>query len=192
MRKLTPDEIARTPPAALRRAGRHPLYVIVENVRSAFNVGSVLRTADALRAAHVYLTGFTPDGTHPGVHKAALGAQDTVPWSTLPDVTGAIREARSAGCTIVALEITDRPSPLESLRLSDYPVCLIIGNEVDGVSAEALALCDRALELPQFGAKHSLNVAVAFGVAAYDLVRHFRRLDSASASDRYGSEAPPS
>jgi tRNA G18 (ribose-2'-O)-methylase SpoU len=176
MRKLDPPEIPRPDAAALASAPRNPVRIVLENVRSAFNVGSILRTSDALRIDHVYLCGYTPDGSHPGVHKAALGAQDTVPWSRWPGVEEALRDARSSGYSVAALEITDTPTPVRKLEVRHFPLCLVLGNEVDGVSDLALGLCDLAIELPQFGAKHSLNVAVAFGVAGYDLVRRYREL----------------
>lgn len=175
MRKLSPDD--------MRRPGhgvRNPVRVIIENVRSAFNVGSILRTADALALEHVYLAGFTADGNHPGVHKSALGAQDTVPWSVARTAEDAMDDARSLGCTIAALEITDSPTAVSDLTAEHFPICLVVGNELDGVSDSVLAKCDLAIELPQYGAKHSLNVAVAFGVAGYDLVR---RRGSIKASD---------
>lgn len=173
MRKLTPDEMGRTIPAP---DVRHPVRVVVDDVRSAFNVGSILRTADALGLEHVYLAGFTADGHHPGVHKAALGAQDTVPWSSVPTAEEALVDARGAGCVIAALEITDSSTPVSSLTEAHFPLCLVVGNELEGVSERVLSLCDLAIELPQHGAKHSLNVAVAFGVAGYDVVRRYRAL----------------
>ena len=174
MKKLAPSEMRRT------GAGpRRPVRAIVDNVRSAFNVGSILRTADALGLQHVYLAGFTADGNHPGVHKSALGAQDTVPWSVCRTAKDAIDDARSSGCTIVALEITDSPTSFAELKTEHFPVCLVVGNELEGVGEAVLAQCDLAIELPQYGVKHSLNVAVAFGVAGYDLVRHHNSLKTA-------------
>ncbi len=174
MRKLQPREMDRAAPEV-----RHPIRVVVENVRSAFNVGSILRTADALGLEEVILTGYTPGGDHPRVHKAALGAQDSVPWVRVDTVAEAVRRAREAGCSVAALEITDEPIRVAELQAGHFPLCLVVGNEVDGVSDEALALCDMAIEIPQFGEKHSLNVAVAFGVAGYDLVRRYRSLTGA-------------
>lgn len=154
------------------------MTVVVENVRSAFNVGSILRTADALRVQHVYLAGYTPGGDHKGVHKSALGAQDSVPWSVVPDAVSILRHLRRTGYTLAAAEITDTPSTSEDLKAGDYPLALIVGNEVAGVSDEVLAMADVALELPQFGTKHSLNVAVAFGVIGYDVIRRWNHLNS--------------
>lgn len=157
---------------------RFPVSVLVENVRSAQNVGSILRTADALRMRHVYLVGFSPPADHRLVHKTALGAQDTVPWSHHPTLADALDAVRREGSTLVALEQTDRPTPMDAFAIGDFPCCLVVGNEVEGVSPEALGACERAIEVEQFGMKHSLNVSVAFGVAAYDLVRRWRHLST--------------
>ena len=178
LRKLTSTELGRPTVEALAALRAHPLSVLAVDIRSAHNVGAILRTADAVRAAHVYLTGFTPPGDHRLVHKSALGAQDTVPWSCHDDPLEAIALARAAGCLIVALEQTNRASSLETFTFDDFPICLVLGNEVDGVSERVLAQCDRAIEMDQFGAKHSLNVSVAFGIAAYDLLRLWKRVSA--------------
>jgi 23S rRNA (guanosine2251-2'-O)-methyltransferase len=159
-----------------RTVDRHPIRLLVEDVRSAHNVGALLRTADALLLDHVHLTGFTPDGNHNGVNKAALGAQDMVPWTHDGPAIDMIHHLRSNGYTVAAVEITDAPSDLDALRSSDYPLVLVVGNEVNGISDDVLAQCDMALELPQFGFKHSLNVAVAFAVMGYDVVRRWKHL----------------
>lgn len=161
-------------------APRHPLAVVLDDVRSAYNVGSILRTADAVRAARVVCCGYTPPPDHPAVAKTALGAEASVPWAVAESVEAAIEALRAEGYTPVALEQTDAPTTLQGIEPGDFPIALVLGNEVTGVSREALAACDRALELPQYGAKHSLNVAVAFGVAAYGL------LDRLGAEPRLG------
>jgi tRNA G18 (ribose-2'-O)-methylase SpoU len=146
---------------------------VLDNVRSAYNVGAVLRTADAFRLEAVYLTGITCTGDHRSVHKTALGAQDSVPWTYRESAVELVRELKAAGRQIAALEITDAPTPLRSSNLLSYPLCLIIGNELTGVDPKLLAESDHALEIPQYGAKQSLNVAVAFGIAAYALVEEY-------------------
>lgn len=176
LRKLSSSELGRPSAESLAAIPAHPLRILAEDIRSAHNVGAILRTADAIRAEHVYLTGFTPPGDHRLVHKSALGAQDTVPWSRHDDPLEAIALARAAGCLVVALEQTNQPDSVDRLTIRDFPVCLVLGNEVDGVSDRVLAACDRAVELDQFGAKHSLNVSVAFGIAAYDLLRQWKRV----------------
>ncbi len=183
LKKLSPEQIDRLDPRKQGHENRHPVSLVVENVRSAHNVGAFLRTADALLLQHVYLTGYTPGGNHRGVNKAALGAQDTVPWTHHESPEVLIDQLKSNGYTIAALEITDSPSEACSLSSRQYPIALVVGNEVDGISDSVLGRCDVALELPQFGFKHSLNVAVAFGVMGYDLVRRWIELNKSVSAD---------
>lgn len=176
VKQLAHNDIPRLQPEALTTVRRHPVRLLLDNIRSAHNVGSMLRTADGLLLDEVIMAGFTPDGTHRGVHKAALGAQDLVPWRTTPDPVAAIRALQQDGWTVAALEITTAPKRCEQLMIEEFPLVIVAGNEVAGVSPEVLDACDMALELPQFGAKQSLNVAVSAGVLCYDAVRHFRTL----------------
>ena len=160
MRKLSSSEIPRASFDAIDDLSRHPIVVIVHNVRSIYNVGSIFRTADAARVEHLYLTGYTGTPEHKNLHKTALGAQDTVPWSD--------------GYTIAALEITDAPTRPSEVDPAAFPLALIVGNEVDGVDDALIDASDLAVEIPQYGAKLSLNVSVAFGVAALGLVERYR------------------
>ena len=155
---------------------KHPIVVVVDNVRSLYNVGSLFRTSDAARIKKIILTGITGTPEHRGVHKTALGAQDTVSWSYEPHATDALHRLCEEGYTLAVLEITDAPTPVEALTLHDFPLCLVVGNEISGVQEDLVARADVAIEIPQFGAKQSLNVAVAFGIAVFDLVRHYRSL----------------
>ncbi len=111
------------------------------------------------------------------MHKAALGAQETVPWSRVPDAAGLIQSLRNSGHTLAAVEITDTPTQPGDLTLARFPLVLVVGNEVHGVSVQALSLCDIAIEVPQYGAKHSLNVSVALGIVGYDVVRRWHKLN---------------
>jgi tRNA G18 (ribose-2'-O)-methylase SpoU len=182
MRKLKPDEIL-----ARRHEGNgplaHPLATILEDVRSLYNVGSIFRTADAAGFREVLLAGITGTPENRGLRKTALGAELTMPWRHFASAASAIEAAEADGYRVAVLEITDGPRALETLSLDDFPLCLVVGNEVRGVSQHAVALADFAIEVPQFGHKHSINAAVAFGIAAFDLVRLYRRLCE---------EAPPS
>ncbi len=171
MRKLKHHEIDRPTPEALSSMERHPIIVLVENIRSAHNVGSILRTSDAVRAERVFLTGFSPPASHRGVHKSALGAQDTVPWQHVQSSVEIATRLKADGVTLVALELTTNPTRSEDLPGDIFPVCLMVGNEIEGLSEDLLAWADFALEIPQYGAKQSLNVSVATGIAMYDLLR---------------------
>ena len=176
MRKLKHDEIDRPSPAEVTTLPKHPIRVIVHNVRSIYNVGSVFRTSDAARIEHVHLTGYTGTPAHKDLHKTALGAQDTVAWTKHDDVLPLLQHHRTAGYTLAALEITDDPTPVSEVKHEHYPLCLLVGNEVHGVDDAIIQEMDLAFEIPQFGAKQSLNVSVAYGIAIFDLVRRYRSL----------------
>ncbi|MEM8601096.1 MAG: TrmH family RNA methyltransferase [Bacteroidota bacterium] len=170
LRKLRMDEIERPSADELAALPRHPIVVVLDHVRSAHNVGSILRTSDAARAAHVYLTGITPTPDHRAVTKASLGAEDSVPWSHHSDILALMDELRAAGSFLLALEQTATATSLSAITVQHAPVALIVGNEVEGVQQAVLDRCDAALELPQYGTKHSLNVSVASGIALYGLL----------------------
>ena len=174
MRKLKHIEIQRITPSALPSTVRHPVTVIVENVRSAYNVGSILRTCDAALVERVIVVGYTPAPDHPKVRKTALGAEAAVPWTAEPTIQPVIQRLKADGYTVAALEITDSPTRIEDLTGQQFPLALLIGNEVTGVTNDAIELVDLAVEIPQYGMKQSLNVAVAFGVAAMGIVEQFR------------------
>ncbi len=174
MRKLKHAEIPRPDPRALAALPRHPIAVVLDDVRSLYNVGSIFRTSDAARIERLYLGGITGTPEHPGLHKTALGAQDTVPWTHVPDPLEAVEALRRRGYTLAVLEITDTPTPVSKVQGTDFPLCLIVGNEVHGVRDELIEKADLALEIPQYGVKQSLNVAVAYGVAVFGLVEQYR------------------
>lgn len=154
-----------------RGVSRHPVSVVLEDIRSLYNVGSIFRTADAFLVQELVLTGFTPTPPRKEIAKTALGADATVPWSAAPTSVEAIQAKKDAGWTVLALELTDDPIPMDSLLAEHYPLCLVLGNELTGVSADALAACNGSVAIPMHGVKHSLNVAVATGIALYEAVR---------------------
>ena len=151
-------------------ADRPALEVLIDNVRSLRNVGSMFRTADGVGAQQVYLGGITPTPAHPGMAKTALGAERSVPWLHAQDGLALARRLREGGRSLWALEGGPRSSslfePLPPPPL-DQPLVLVVGHEVSGVDPEILGLCDRVLRIPMLGIKGSLNVSVAFGVACY-------------------------
>ncbi|MFN3597647.1 MAG: TrmH family RNA methyltransferase [Rubricoccaceae bacterium] len=165
----------------------HPIVVVVPDVRSAYNVGAMLRTADAAGLAHVYCCGFTPSPVHRGVAKTALGAQDAVPWSHHDDVYTLLDTLRARGHTLAALERAEGARLPDQLEATHFPLALVVGNELTGVPPDVLAACDVVVGLPQFGVKASLNVSVAFGVAAYGIVARYRALHGLGpAAERIG------
>lgn len=176
MRKLSWDEIDRPDPDEIKDLPKHPVRVLVHNVRSIHNVGSIFRTSDAARIEHVHLTGFTGTPDHKDLHKTALGAQDAVSWSQHDDPFPVIDDLRERGFTIGLLEQTSESMPPDEVSMEVYPLCLVVGNEVRGVDDEIVEIADLALEIPQYGAKISMNVGVAYGIAIYDLIRRYRAL----------------
>ena len=176
MRKLLHEEIPRIQAASTSDHPRHPITVVVDNVRSIHNVGSFFRTADGAWIEHMVLTGITGTPDNRALHKTALGAQDTIPWNHSPQTLDAVSKLKDNGYTIAALEITDSPTLPAHITNADFPLALVVGNELAGVSTEVLDIADYALEIPQYGTKQSLNVSVAFGIAIFDLVRQYRTL----------------
>ncbi len=152
----------------------HPIVVVAHDLRSAHNVGSIFRTADSAGLGGVVLTGFTATPDHRGVAKTALGAEDAVPWRHVEDVHTALAELRAEGYTVAALERVPEAIGPGDVPGDAFPLALVLGNEVHGVPPDVLAAADLVVGLPQYGTKASLNVSVAFGVAAYGLVARAR------------------
>lgn len=155
---------------------RHAVTVILDNIRSLYNVGSIFRTADAMWIEELILCGFTPYPPRKEIEKTALGAIHTVPWRYIESAVSAVREMKNKGKVCFAIELTHNSRPHTSLTLNDYPCCLVLGNELTGVQDSVLSECDSALEIPMFGTKHSLNVAVAGGIVMTEAVLQYRRL----------------
>lgn len=171
MRKLTNQEIQqkRLKLDELHLAKKFPVFVLLDNIRSMYNVGSIFRTSDSIMIQKLYLTGYTPTTEKKEVKKTALGSTESVEWEYYKDPVELIKKLKSDGIKIVALEITDESIPYTEISHHDFPMCLIIGNEITGIQNNILELCDLAIELPMYGIKHSLNVAVAYGIAIYEL-----------------------
>ena len=174
-RKLKIIEMERLTPEEYREAEKVPLVLVLDNVRSLHNVGSLFRTADALRIDSLCLCGITGTPPHPELHKTALGAEEAVEWHYYKETTEAVRSLKSRGAFVLSLEQAEGSvmiSGLEELSLSDKPlVALVVGNEVDGVAQEVIDLSDATIEIPQRGTKHSMNVSVAGGIALWETVK---------------------
>jgi tRNA G18 (ribose-2'-O)-methylase SpoU len=164
VRKLELEEILRLDPAGYQAATKTPVVAVLDNIRSRNNVGSIFRSADAFRLTGLALCGYTPTPPHRDIRKTALGAEDAVPWSYFDTTTDALAHLRAQGYTLVALEHTSTSQNIHSWQPTG-PIALLLGNEVEGAEQTALDACDLALEIPQFGTKHSLNVGVAAGIA---------------------------
>jgi tRNA G18 (ribose-2'-O)-methylase SpoU len=173
MRKLIHGEILerRLSQQEALDAERHPVVGVLEDIRSLYNVGSCFRTADAMLLRKLVLTGYTPTPPRREIAKTALGATETVPWEFVRDPAEAVDRLRAEGYRVYALEIVEGGMQLDRLGRLEYPVAFVAGNEIGGVGSSTLARCDGAIEIPMYGVKHSLNVAVAFGIAAWELVK---------------------
>lgn len=176
MRKLTHQEITskRATLDRIHLASKLPVTVIVDNVRSLYNVGSIFRTSDGVLLEKLILTGYTPVPPRKEIEKTALGATQSVPWEYIKEPSDAVLVMKKAGYKTCCLELADAVTPYYTVAAKDFPLCLVIGNEITGVSKSALAACDTALEIPQYGIKQSLNVAVAYGIAIFELNRIWR------------------
>jgi tRNA G18 (ribose-2'-O)-methylase SpoU len=174
MRKLSMEALNRPTAEAFKNSKKLPVVAVLDNLRSLANVGSIFRSADAFAINHLYLCGFTGTPPNRDIHKAALGAEESVAWTHFESTTSCIEKLKSEGYTVLAIEQTD-----ESVLLSNFTFekgkqyALVLGNEVMGVADEALALCAGALEVPQAGSKHSLNVSVCAGVVFWEAYQTF-------------------
>jgi len=172
MRKLAMDELNRKSVDEFRQSEKTPVIVVLDNIRSMHNVGSVFRTADAFLIRAVYLCGYTPQPPHRDIHKNALGATETVDWQYFATTVEAVQSLKSAGYSVYAVEQTEGSIPLQEFALPDVgQLAVVFGNEVSGVGEEALGLCDGCVEIPQWGMKHSLNISIAAGIVLWELVR---------------------
>ncbi len=179
MRKLLHQEILdeRLTVEEVKKVERNPISLLLHNIRSLYNVGSIFRTCDAARAEELILCGFTPHPPRKEIEKTALGAVETVPWRYFDSTIQAIYTLRSEGKKIFALEITDKKRLYTSLRFDEFPMVIVVGNELVGIDQEILDLCDDAIEIPMLGVKHSLNVSVAAGIVLFESIRIYLKND---------------
>lgn len=172
MKKLSLDELGRISVDQFKEAEKIPVTLVLDNIRSLHNVGSAFRTADAFRIEKIYLTGITGTPPHREIQKTALGATESVAWEYSESTDLVIRKLKEAGYTIVIVEQTTDSLPLQTFFAEkEKKYCLVFGNEVHGVSEEAIALGDLALEIPQSGTKHSLNISVCVGIVVWEIFR---------------------
>jgi len=173
IQRKTMDDLGRLTTEQAGGAQKHNIIVILDDVRSMQNVGSVFRTCDAFAVQALYLCGYTPQPPHRDIHKSALGATETVAWKHFVTVTEAINAAKDLGFKVMAVEQAHGSVELQQTGAegSGAQVALVFGNEVTGVSDEALAMVEGCIEIPQWGSKHSLNISVSVGVVLWELVR---------------------
>lgn len=172
MRKLSMDELGRKSITEFKEAIKNPIIVVLDNIRSMHNVGSVFRSGDAFLIEAILLCGYTPHPPHRDIQKTALGATETIDWIYFETATDAVQQLKIKGYKVFAIEQTDGSISLEKISFSnEEKVAVVMGNEVEGVGDEVLKLVDGYIEIPQLGMKHSLNVSVATGIVLWELVR---------------------
>ncbi len=178
IRKLSYDEIFRQRPTlnSLKRLDRLPIYALIENIRSMHNVGSIFRTSDGVRLQELFLTGYTATPPRKEIDKTALGATDSVPWQFDRDPLPFIKTLKEKNVQIVAVEHTDSSVSYTEAEYS-FPLCIVMGNEVDGVSQQCVNEADIAVEIPMMGIKQSLNVSVAFGIVLYHIFDKYQQIN---------------
>lgn len=172
MQKLSMDELNRKSVAEFKRSDKTTVIAVIENVRSAYNVGSLFRTADAFLLQGIYITGYTAKPPHKEIKKTALGAEESVDWQYFQTASEAIIQLKEAGYKVYAVEQVVNSYSLQSMEFkNDDKIAVIFGNEVTGVEQETILQCDACIEIPQLGMKHSLNIATAAGVVLWEIIR---------------------
>lgn len=170
MRKLENKELERKSVTDFKQAEKTPIIILLDDIRSLHNIGSVFRTADAFLIEKIYLCGITATPPNKEIHKTALGATETVAWEYHKNVTDVITQLKEDGVQVFAVEQVENAVFLQNFKIQkDTKYALVFGNEVYGVSQEAIALCDGSIEIPQLGTKHSLNISVSTGIVVWDL-----------------------
>lgn len=176
-KKLKLEELGRIDVDTFKQSQKIPLVIVMDNIRSMHNVGAVFRTSDAFMVEKILLCGITPQPPHREIHKAALGATESVDWQYYAAVTEAIDDLKAEGYEILAIEQTNHSVLIQNYTIdpkSKYAI--VLGNEVEGVSDEALPLCDAFIEIPQLGTKHSLNVSVCGGIVIWEFFKGLKPL----------------
>jgi 23S rRNA (guanosine2251-2'-O)-methyltransferase len=172
MKKLSLEALGRISVEEFKDSEKIPVCILLDNIRSLHNVGSAFRTADAFRIEKIYLTGITGTPPHREIQKTALGATESVAWEYSESTATALEKLKAEGYSIVIVEQTTDSIALQTFEATaGAKYCLVFGNEVNGVSEEAIALGDLALEIPQLGTKHSLNISVCLGIVVWEVFR---------------------
>lgn len=169
-RKLKNEELKRLSPDAFKNSEKTPIIIVLDNIRSLNNIGSVFRTSDAFRVESIFLCGITACPPNKEIHKTALGATDTVNWKYFEKTIDAVNELKKRKFTIVSIEQAENSIELQDFKIeNNNKYALIFGNEVKGVEQEVVNASDYCVEIPQFGTKHSFNISVSVGIVLWDL-----------------------
>ena len=169
MKKLKNKDLQRISIEEFKVAKKTPITIVLDNVRSALNVGSVFRTSDAFVIEKIILCGITACPPNKEIRKAALGSTESVEWEYVKDTIDAVQQLIKEGYHVVAIEQADKSTQLNEFELPKKPIAIIMGNEVNGVAQEVINECNTVIEIPQFGTKHSLNISVTTGIVIWEL-----------------------
>ena len=176
MRKLSNNELNRVSVEQFKNSKKIPLTIILDNIRSLSNVGSVFRTADAFIIKEIILCGITAKPPHREIHKTALGATESVDWRYFEHTIDAVKELQKDNVKVFAIEQADEAEMLDNFEFKfDQHIALILGNEVKGVQQEVVSLADSCIEIPQFGTKHSLNISITAGIVIWEVFQQFQK-----------------
>jgi tRNA G18 (ribose-2'-O)-methylase SpoU len=171
-RKLKVDELGRKTTAEFKKSEKYPIIVVLDNIRSLHNIGSVFRTSDAFLIESIYLCGICATPPHNEIHKSALGAEDSVPWRYFNQTSDAVNDLREKKYQLIAVEQTEHSVSLENFPVNkSLKYALFFGNEVRGIQQDIVNLCDYSVEIPQFGTKHSFNISVSAGIVLWEWYR---------------------
>ncbi|HLN53787.1 MAG TPA: RNA methyltransferase [Lentimicrobium sp.] len=176
MKKLSMEELERLTITQFKESDKIPVTIVLDNIRSQHNIGSIFRTADAFRIECIHLCGITATPPNREIQKTALGATESVEWSYFSSTMGSINELKRKGYVIIAVEQADESIDITEVEVvKDKKIALVFGNEVHGVNEEVMNFCDMCIEIPQFGTKHSLNVSVSAGIIIWEIFKKVYR-----------------
>ena len=174
MKKLKNKDLQRISIEDFKNVVKTPITIVLDNVRSALNVGSIFRTSDAFLIENIILCGITPIPPNKNIRKVALGSTNSVNWEFEENTLKAVEKLKKQGYYIIGVEQANKSSKLNNIQLQNKSLAIIMGNEVDGICDHVINLCDEVIEIPQFGTKHSLNVSVAAGIVIWELWKHMK------------------
>lgn len=178
MRKLKNSELNRISVDEFKNSGKIPVCLVLDNIRSLNNVGSVFRTADAFLIQKIYLCGITATPPHTEIHKTALGAEESMEWEYAEQTLNAVQTLKDKGYTVFAIEQTENAEMLDTIALKNFEkIAFVFGNEVKGVKQEVVNACHHCIEIPQFGTKHSLNISISAGIVIWQAYLRYREND---------------
>jgi tRNA G18 (ribose-2'-O)-methylase SpoU len=176
MRKLLNSELERKSVEEFKRSEKAPVVIVLDNIRSQSNIGSVFRTADAFLVEAIYLCGITAQPPHREIQKTALGATESVSWKYFATTTEAVNDLKNKGYVIIAVEQAVDAVELQDIEIeNDKKYALVFGHEINGVEQSIVDTCDQCIEIPQFGTKHSFNIAVRAGIVLWEISRKYKR-----------------